>query len=144
MPDIRGALRLEFPSRLDMVDFVQLLSDQIGRAIDLDADATHWVGVSVRESVVNAIRHGNAEDETKRVVVEFRLEPSDALAELCVRVVDQGEGFDPAEVGDCLAPENILKASGRGIFLMRSFMDALTLHRAPGGGTEVLMVKKIG
>ncbi len=144
MPDIRGALRLEFPSRLDMVDFVQLLSDQIGRAIDLDADATHWVGVSVRESVVNAIRHGNAEDETKRVVVEFRLEPSDAPAELCVRVVDQGEGFDPAEVADCLAPENILKASGRGIFLMRSFMDALTLHRAPGRGTEVLMVKKIG
>ncbi len=144
MPDARGALRLEFPSRLDMVDFVQLLSDQIGRAIDLDADATHWVGVSVRESVVNAIRHGNAEDETKRVVVEFRLEPSDAPAELRVRVVDQGEGFDPAEVADCLAPENILKSSGRGIFLMRSFMDACTLHRAPQGGTEVRMVKKLG
>ena len=144
MPDLRGALRLEFPSRLDMVDFAQLLSDQIGHAIDLDADATHWVGVSVRESVVNAIRHGNAEDATKRVIVEFRLEPSDAPAELSVRVVDQGEGFDPAEVGDCLAPDNILKSSGRGIFLMRCFMDALTLHRAPEGGTEVLMVKKIG
>ena len=144
MPDLRGALRLEFPSRLDMVDFVQVLSDQIGHAIDLDADARHWVGVSVRESVVNAIRHGNAEDATKRVVVEFRLEPSDTPAELRVRVVDQGEGFDLAEVGDCLAPENILKSSGRGIFLMRCFMDAFTLHRAPEGGTEVLMVKKIG
>lgn len=127
-----------------MLDFVQLFSDQIGDAIDLDADKSHWVGVSVRESVVNAIRHGNAEDETKRVVVEFRLEPSREPARLLVRVVDQGQGFDPSDVADCLAPENILKSSGRGIFFMRSFMDALTLHRAPEGGTEVLMVKKIG
>ena len=144
MSDCRDVLRLEFPSRLDMLDFVQLFSDQIGDAISLDADAAHWVGVSVRESVVNAIRHGNAEDETKRVVVEFRLEPSREPARLLVRVVDQGQGFDPSEIADCLAPENILKSSGRGIFFMRSFMDALTLHRAPEGGTEVLMVKKIG
>lgn len=126
-----------------MVDFVQLVSDYIGEVTKLDADSIHWVGVSVRESVVNAIKHGNAEDENKRVIVEFRFEPGRDPTQLVVRVVDQGEGFDPIEVADPLAPENLLKTSGRGIFFMRNFMDDLTLQRAPEGGTEVRMVKKL-
>ena len=60
---------------------------------------------------------------------------------LTVRVVDQGEGFDPVEVADPLAPENLLKSSGRGVFFMRSFMDDLKLQRVPEGGMEVVMVK---
>ena len=63
--------------------------------------------------------------------------------ELVVRVLDQGEGFDPQEVADPLAPENILKSSGRGIFFMRNFMDDVTLRRAAEGGMEVRMVKKL-
>ena len=144
MPDLCDAIRLELPSHLDMLDFVQTLCDQVGRAARLDDDSTHWVGVAVRESVVNAIKHGNAEDETKRVIVEFRLEPPCDPTRLLVRVVDQGEGFDPEQVADCLAAENVLKPTGRGIFFMRSFMDGLTLQPAPEGGTEVRMVKKIG
>ena len=143
MSDVVHTLRLEVPSHLDMLDFVQLLSDYVGRVVDLDADSSHWVGVSVRESVVNAIKHGNAEDENKRVTVEFRFEPSREPTQLVVRVVDEGEGFDPVEVADPLAPENLLKTSGRGIFFMRNFMDDLTLQRAPEGGTEVRMVKKL-
>ena len=61
-----------------------------------------------------------------------------------MRVVDQGEGFDPVEVADPLAPENLLKSSGRGIFFMRNFMDDLRLQRAPEGGMEVVMVKTVG
>ena len=60
-----------------------------------------------------------------------------------MRVLDQGEGFDPEEVADPLAPENLLKSSGRGIFFMRSFMDDVTLRRASEGGMEVRMVKKL-
>ena len=60
-----------------------------------------------------------------------------------MRVADQGEGFEPEEVADPLAPENILKSSGRGIFFMRSFMDDVQLQRAPEGGMEVRMVKKL-
>ena len=144
MSDIGRAIRLEFPSHFDMLDFVQLLSDHMGEVGGLDEDAMHWVGVAVRESVINAIKHGNADDETKRVVVEFRFEPISKPSELIVRVVDQGTGFDSAEVADPLAPENLLKSSGRGIFFMRSFMDDLQLRRAPEGGTEVWMVKKLG
>ena len=69
--------------------------------------------------------------------------PQASPSELVVRVVDQGEGFDPEEVADPLAPENILKSSGRGIFFMRNFMDDVTLRRVAEGGMEVRMVKKL-
>lgn len=137
-------IRLDFPSHLDMLDVVQVLTDDVGRIGGLDEEATHWVGVAVRESVINAIRHGNGEDRTKRVTVEMRLEPWAEPARLVVRVLDQGPGFDPAAVADPLAPENLLRSSGRGIFFMRSFMDDITLQRMPEGGMEVRMIKKLG
>ena len=139
-----SAVRLEFRSHFDMLDFVQVVSDEMGRLVGLDTDSTHWVSVAVRESVINAIKHGNREDEDKRVTVEFILTPVGAPTRLTVRVVDQGEGFDPIEVADPLAPENLLKSSGRGIFFMRNFMDDLRLQRAPEGGMEVVMVKTVG
>ena len=139
-----SAVRLEFRSHFDMLDFVQVVSDEMGRLVGLDTDSTHWVSVAVRESVINAIKHGNREDEDKRVTVEFILTPVGASTRLTVRVVDQGEGFDPVEVADPLAPENLLKSSGRGIFFMRNFMDDLRLQRAPEGGMEVVMVKTVG
>ena len=138
-----NVIRFDCPSHFDILDLVQVLTDQLGRVGGLDADATHWVGVAVRESVINAIKHGNNEDVSKRVVVECQLEPLAKPTTLVVRVVDQGVGFDPVEVADPLAPENLLKSSGRGIFFMRSFMDDLTLQRAPEGGMEVRMVKKL-
>lgn len=126
-----------------MLDFVQVVSDHIGRMAGLDDDALHWVSVAVRESVVNAIKHGNKNDETKRVVVEFTPVPGDEPEELVIRVEDEGEGFDPEEIADPLAPENILKSSGRGIFLIRSFMDDVRLQRGKERGMEVRMVKKV-
>src|SRR5437867_9156927 len=100
-----------------MLDFVQVVSDHISRGIGLDEDAAHWVSVAIRESVINAIKHGNRNDDSKHVFVEFET-AAGAKAELTIRVRDQGEGFDPEEVADPLAPENLLKSSGRGIFLI--------------------------
>ncbi|MEZ5288855.1 MAG: ATP-binding protein [Vicinamibacterales bacterium] len=134
------AVRLEFHSAFDMLDFVQVVSDYVGRHTGLDDDALHWVSVAVRESVVNAIKHGNQNDESKRVVVEFSGTPDDGMT---IRVVDQGEGFDPEQIADPLAPENIMKSSGRGIFLIRSFMSDVSIRRAPEGGMEVRMTKSV-
>ena len=136
-----NAVRLDFRSSVDMLDFVQVVSDHIGRMCGLDDEALHWVGVAVRESVINAIKHGNEEDERKRVHVEFTPLNGDG-AGLAIRVRDEGPGFDPGVLPDPLAPENILKSSGRGIFLIRSFMDEMVLQRAPQGGMEVVMVKR--
>jgi serine/threonine-protein kinase RsbW len=135
-------VRLDFHSTFDMLDFVQVVSDHVGRMAGLDDEALHWVGVSVRESVINAIKHGNASDPHKRVYVEFTPLDQDTPPGIAIRVRDEGPGFDPCMLPDCLAPENVLKSSGRGIFLIRSFMDDLKLRRAPEGGMEVVMVKR--
>lgn len=136
-------VRIEFGSAFDMLDFVQVVSDHIGRAAGLDEDSLHWVSVAVRECVVNAIKHGNQNDASKRVVVEFSSIPPDKPEQIVIRVEDEGEGFDPSSLADPLAPENILKSSGRGIFLIRSFMDEVQLQRGRERGMEVRMVKKV-
>ncbi|HXW04638.1 MAG TPA: ATP-binding protein [Vicinamibacterales bacterium] len=138
-----GTVRLQIHSNFDMLDFVQMVSDRMGRLAGMDDDTIHWIGVAVRESVINAIKHGNREDHGKLVTVEFTFAPTHEPGELVVRVLDQGEGFEPEAIADPLAPENLLKSSGRGIFFMRSFMDDVTLRRASEGGMEVRMVKKL-
>lgn len=138
-----STVRLDFSSAFDMLDFVQVVSEHVGRMSGLDDDALHWVSVAVRESVINAIKHGNGEDERKRVHVEFTMLNGEAPPGLAIRVRDEGTGFDPDSIPDPLAPENVLKSSGRGIFLIRNFMDELQLRRAPEGGMEMVMIKRV-
>jgi serine/threonine-protein kinase RsbW len=134
-------VHLEFTSAFEMLDFVQVVTDHLGRSVGLDDDARHWVSVAIRESVINAIKHGNRNDSTKHVFVDLETH-SNGQPELSIRVRDEGEGFEPQEVADPLAPENLLKSSGRGIFLIRSFMDNVQLRRAPEGGMEIRMSKR--
>ena len=137
-----NTVRVDFHSSLEMLDFVQLVSDYIGRKAGLDDEALHWVGVAVRESVINAIKHGNCSDVRKRVHVEFTTFEGEAVPGIAIRVRDEGCGFDPSALADPLAEENLLKSTGRGILLMRSFMDEMTFQRAAEGGMEVRMVKR--
>jgi len=141
-PNGHEIVRLEFTSAFEMLDFVQVVSDHLSRRVGLDDDAMHWVGVAIRESVINAIKHGNRNDSSKRVFVEFGTSMGD-VPELSIRVRDQGEGFDPGQVANPLDPENLLKSSGRGIFLIRNFMDDVQLQRAPEGGMEIRMLKRV-
>jgi serine/threonine-protein kinase RsbW len=135
------SLRLEFSSTFEMVDFVEVVSGHLSRDIGLDDDSVHWVGVAIRECVINAIKHGNRHDATKRVFVEFTTALL-TVPQITIAVRDQGPGFDPEELADPLAPENLLKGSGRGIFLIRNFMDDVQLQRVPQGGMEIRMVKR--
>jgi serine/threonine-protein kinase RsbW len=136
-------VRLEITSVFEMLDCVQIVSDHVARTLALDDDTRHYVGVAIRESVTNAIRHGNRNDAGKHVFVEFSTEgPADAV-EFMIRVRDEGEGFDPSGVADPLAPENLLKPGGRGIFLIRKFMDDVQLVHAPEGGMEMRMLKHV-
>ena len=137
-----NTVRVDFHSSLEMLDFIQLVSDHIGRRAGLDEEALHWVGVALRESVINAIKHGNCSDVRKRVHVEFTMLQGDEVPGLAIRVRDEGCGFDPSILADPLAQENLLKSTGRGILLMRSFMDEMTFQRAAEGGMEVRMVKR--
>ena len=137
-----NTIRVDFHSSLEMLDVIQLVSDHIGQRAGLDEESLHWVGVALRESVINAIKHGNCSDVRKRVHVEFTTLQGEAVPGIAIRVRDEGCGFDPSDLADPLAEENLLKTGGRGIFLMRSFMDEMTFQRAPEGGMEVRMVKR--
>jgi serine/threonine-protein kinase RsbW len=138
-----NTVRIDFHSSLGMLDFVQMISDHIARSIGLDDESVHWVSVAVRESVVNAIKHGNCNDVRKRVHVEFTSLQDSGGPGIAILVRDEGCGFDPSTIPDPLVQENLLKTHGRGIFLMRSFMDEMSFERAEQGGMQVRMVKRI-
>lgn len=124
---------------LQYLDLIQEVSNAISRTAGFDDDTRYWIGLSVRESVVNAVQHGNKLDASKRVDVRFEI-LSDRLV---ISVRDEGEGFDMSELPDPRDPENLLKPSGRGIFYVRSFMDDVRFQQLPEGGMEVRMEKKL-
>lgn len=138
-----NTVRIDFHSSLGMLDFVQMISEYVARTVGLDDDSVHWVTVAVRESVVNAIKHGNCYDVQKRVHIEFTSLEDSGAPGIAIKVRDEGCGFDPMTIADPLAPENLLKANGRGIFLMRTFMDEMTFERSEAGGMQVRMVKRV-
>ena len=132
-------VKLDLASRFEMLDIAQTVLVQVCKIVGFEDEVTHYMAVAIRESVVNAIKHGNAQDESKRVEVTFTL--GDGSLE--VQVKDQGEGFQPEEIPDPLAPENLLKAYGRGIFFMKQFMDEVSYSFPKKGGTVVRMVKRV-
>jgi serine/threonine-protein kinase RsbW len=132
-------IEVSIGSALEYLDLIETLTDCITRFMGFDEDAAHWIGMSVRESVTNAIQHGNKLDEAKKV--DIRYEVCQEHLEVFVR--DEGTGFRIDDLPNPLAPENLLKPSGRGIFYMRSFMDEVEFKTLSHGGTEVHMVKKV-
>jgi serine/threonine-protein kinase RsbW len=130
---------IDIASRLEMLETVQTVLGHVTSLVGFDDDAAHYMSVAVRESVVNAIKHGNRGNEKKRVKVSFVIRPG----ALEVDVLDEGPGFDPGRIPDPVADENLLKADGRGIFFMRSFMDEVEYSFPPKGGTLVRLVKKL-
>ena len=130
--------RLVLPSHIEAVaDAAAAVMDFI-RNCGVSEEAAFGIEMALREAVTNAMVHGNQEDESKFVELIFNCHDN----ELEVEVRDQGEGFDPARVPDPTNAENLLETSGRGIFLMRTFMDEIEWLNRPDGGTTVRMKKK--
>jgi len=132
------ATRLVLPSHIEAVAAAAAAATGFIENCGVGEEAAFGIDMAVREAVTNAIVHGNQEDEAKAVEVTFNCQEH----VLEIEVKDQGEGFDPAEVPNPTDPANILKTSGRGMFLMRTFMDDVRWLTRPDGGTTVRMVKK--
>lgn len=132
-------MRLQFGSTFRLLDLVQEMSDAVGRQAGLTDDQRYDVGVAIRETVINAIRHGNRQDVMRQVTVEWRGSATEGLS---VTVSDEGSGFDPEAIADPLAPEKLMKGSGRGLLFMRAYMDEVDISPRPGGGTLVRLYKK--
>jgi serine/threonine-protein kinase RsbW len=129
---------LSLPSRIDTVaTAAAAVAEFMGRS-GISEDAAFGIDMAVREAVTNAVLHGNRQDDNKTVDIVLKSSP-DAVE---ISVHDQGPGFNPEEVPDPTANENILKASGRGIFFMRTFMDEVDWLIRPEGGTTVRMLKR--
>jgi len=126
-------IRLEFTSAFEMLDFVQVVNDHIGRGVGFDEDSIHWIGVAIRECVINAIKHGNRRDEKKKVHVEANVNSKQAE----IVVEDEGPGFSRRSVPDPTLPENLEKCSGRGIHLIEAYVHEVEWSK---GGRRVRMV----
>ena len=126
------------PSRIETVAAAAAaVAEFVGRS-GVSDDAAFGIDMAVREAVTNAVLHGNRQDENKTVDIVLKSSP-DAVE---ISVHDQGPGFNPENVPDPTASENLLKTSGRGIFFMRTFMDEVDWLIRPEGGTTVRMLKR--
>ena len=130
---------LAIGSRFENIELVQVTLRDYLQRLGMEDDARHWVDLAVREALANAIKHGNAQNPSKQVHVDLAVEGE----EVVIRVEDEGEGFDPAQVVDPLARENILKTNGRGILFMEKFMDEIQYGAGPRGGTMVTLRKRL-
>ena len=126
------------PSRIETVAAAAAAVAEFISRSGISDDAAFGIDMAVREAVTNAVLHGNRQDDKKTVDIVLKSSP-DAVE---ISVHDQGPGFNPEDVPDPTAKENILKTSGRGIFFMRSFMDEVNWLIRPGGGTTVRMLKR--
>jgi serine/threonine-protein kinase RsbW len=128
---------ISLPSRLESVEEAAEIADEFAKRQSLDDEFIHAIDLAIRESVANAVKHGNKLDETKSVDVTL----SDSAMAFEITVRDFGIGFDVETIADATAPENLLKSDGRGILFMRSFMDVVEWTNADGGGLIVKMAK---
>jgi len=132
----RVSYRME--STLDSVNKAEEMADQAATQAGFDEDVRSGIAMAVREGMINAVLHGNKYDPGKKVNLTFEHKGP----EFIVTIADEGNGFMPDEVPNPLAPENLLKESGRGIFLMRTFMDEVRFRKL-NAGTEITLIKRI-
>jgi serine/threonine-protein kinase RsbW len=133
-----NATRVSFSlqSTLASINKAEQSAAEVAAKSGFDPDDCDHIAMAVREATVNAAAHGHHFDPAKRVTLCFESTPES----LTVTVRDQGPGFDVATIPDPIAPENLLKSSGRGVFLMRAFMDEIRFQNM-SPGTEVVMIK---
>jgi serine/threonine-protein kinase RsbW len=132
-------IEVSIGSALEYLDLVQIITDCITVSMGFDENSAHWVGMSVRESVTNAIQHGNRLEHNKKVEICYEI----TADHLGISVKDQGKGFRIDDLPNPLDPANLLKPSGRGIFYIRSFMDRVEFRVHSQGGMEVRMLKRV-
>lgn len=132
----KNRLSLTLDSSIESVDKLEHTTEEFAARAGFDEDMVPNIAMAVREAAINAVLHGNAYSASKHVTASFEANQDD----LIVRICDQGSGFNPEDIPDPLAPENILRGSGRGIFLIRAFMDEVRFRQLHPG-TELTLIK---
>lgn len=138
MTDSSKKIVVTLESVLESVELAEEIALNVAAAAGFEDEDRHKLGMSVREGVINALVYGNQMAPEKKAVLTLSLKPD----KLEIIVLDQGAGFSLDNVPDPLAEENILKSSGRGILLMRSFMDEFEVGSGPQGGAKLRMAMR--
>jgi serine/threonine-protein kinase RsbW len=125
------------PSLPEQIQRVEEKCEEMAALAGFVNDERDSIAIATTEMVANAIYHGNKSNPAKTVHIRFYVAPG----RLTVRITDQGKGFNPTLVPDPRQPENLLKDSGRGIFIVRSMMDSVDFEFEPEGGTTVVLSK---
>ena len=125
-------------STMESVNEVEAIADKVAGEAGLDEDSRFHVTMAVREATINAVLHGNEYDPAKQITATFENTGND----LVFIITDQGRGLDPETLPDPLAPENLLRGTGRGIFIIRSLMDEVHFRQLHPG-TELTLVKHL-
>ncbi len=123
---------------MESVEVVEAAADQLAVEAGLDEDQRFHIAMAVREAAINAVLHGNEYDPARQIEVTLE----NTCKDLKITIADQGRGFDPEKVPDPLAQENLLRGTGRGIFLIRSLMDEVHFRQLHPG-TELTLVKHL-
>jgi serine/threonine-protein kinase RsbW len=126
-------------SALESVDVAEHMALDLARESGFGEEDLDRIGMAVRECMVNAIVHGNGYSSHKKVKICVCPTPD----RFTIQIADEGEGFDPGNLPDPLAEHNLMRHSGRGIFLMKAFMDDLQVRRLEPAGTEVTLIKNV-
>ena len=129
---------IRLPSRIESVEEAAEKADNFVREHGYGDEVIFAVDLAIRESVANAVKHGNKFDESKEVDITF----SNLVEGLEITVRDRGTGFSIEDIADPTDPENLLKSDGRGILFIRSFMDEVEWTNPAGGGVMIRMLKK--
>lgn len=128
---------MDLESKLESMDLGEEVARQVAGTAGFDEDERHRISMAVREALINALKHGNGLNAAKKIGLNFTL-----LGDrLLVAISDEGKGFSWDDIPDPLADERLLATSGRGIFLMRCFMDDVEFGLGRKGGTVVTMTK---
>lgn len=134
----KGKRSFRLNSNMESVAEIEAAADKLAQEAGLDDDTRFHVTMAVREAAVNAVLHGNDYDPAKQVDVSLE----NTGSALVFVIADEGKGVDPDTLPDPLAPENLLRGTGRGIFLIRSFMDEVHFRQL-NPGTELTLVKRL-
>jgi serine/threonine-protein kinase RsbW len=132
-------LEVTLETHVESVNLAEEMCLRVAESAGFGEDDCYRIGMSVREGVINAFHYGNQERPDKKIHLAVDLTPE----KMIIHVLDEGRGFDLSSVPDPLAQENLLSTSGRGIFLMRAFMDEFDVVPGRTGGAEIIMSKKL-
>src|SRR3984957_7227867 len=137
MPSKPQRFEVILETLIESIALAEEMGMRVAAVAGFGDDDQYKIGLAVHEGVMNAFQYGNKQRRERKIHVIFELLED----KLVIRVVDQGAGFRIQDIPDPREDENVLGDSGRGVLLMKAFMDEVDVLSSAAGGAELVMSK---